>query len=98
VKKSNDDRKVFLLPLVYSLLRANLKRSNFSDQEIDVFFDMFKEDPSMDGLIVGRVFNPLFQRQSHENVKLLYFSEMSYDFYIYSKALLVKVLINAYEC
>jgi hypothetical protein len=46
------------LPLEYSLLRANLKRSNFSDQEIDVFFDMFKEDPSMDGLIVGRAFNP----------------------------------------
>jgi hypothetical protein len=39
--------------VTYQSLRANLKRSNFSDQEIDMFFDMFKEDPTMDGLIVG---------------------------------------------
>jgi hypothetical protein len=78
------------LPLVYSLLRANLKRSNFSDQEIDVFFDMFKEDPSMDGLIVGRVFNPLYKRQSHENVEFLYFCDTPCDFHIFRKALSVK--------
>jgi hypothetical protein len=90
VKKSNDDRKVFLLPLVYSLLRANLKRSNFSDQEIDVFFDMFKEDPSMDGLIVGRLFSPLLKRQLLENVDFIYLAIGAYDFHIFRKALLVK--------
>ena len=37
------------------MLRTNLKRSNFSDQEIDMFFDMFKEDPAMEGLIVGKL-------------------------------------------
>jgi hypothetical protein len=96
VKKSNDDRKVFLLPLVYSLLRANLKRSNFSDQEIDVFFDMFKEDPSMDGLIVGRLFSPLLKRQLLENVDFIYLAIGAYDFHIFRKALLVKFLVNAY--
>jgi hypothetical protein len=40
--------------VTYQSLRTNLKRSNFSDQEIDMFFDKFKEDPTMDGLIVGR--------------------------------------------
>ncbi len=55
-----------------------------------MFFDMFKEDPSMDGLIVGRVFNPLYKRQSHENVEFLYFCDTPCDFHIFRKALSVK--------
>ena len=47
----------------YCIFRANLKRSNFSDQEIDVFFDLFKEDPTMEGLIVGTV-SPDYNKQT----------------------------------
>lgn len=37
--------------VTYSELRENLKHSNFSDVEIDLFFDMFKEDPEMADMI-----------------------------------------------
>ena len=37
--------------VTYSELRENLKHSNFSDMEIDLFFDMFNEDPDMKDMI-----------------------------------------------
>ena len=37
--------------VTYSELRENLKHSNFSDMEIDLFFDMFNEDPEMKDMI-----------------------------------------------
>jgi len=37
--------------VTYSELRENLKHSNFSDMEIDLFFDMFNEDPEMSDMI-----------------------------------------------
>ena len=42
--------------ITYQELRENLKHSNFSDLEIDLYFDMFKMDPEMSQMIVGRRF------------------------------------------
>ena len=38
--------------VTYQELRENLKHSNFSDVEIDLFFNMFTEDPSMAEMII----------------------------------------------
>jgi len=38
--------------VTYQELRENLKHSNFSDVEIDLFFDMFSEDPSMSEMLI----------------------------------------------
>ena len=37
--------------VTYSELRENLKHSNFSDIEIDLFFQQFKEDPELSDMI-----------------------------------------------
>ena len=38
--------------VTYNELRENLKHSNFSDVEIDLFFNMFSEDPSMADMLI----------------------------------------------
>merc|ERR1719402_1729373 len=36
----------------YMELRENLKASNFSDLEVDLFFNLFQEDPAMMGILI----------------------------------------------
>ena len=38
--------------VTYNELRENLKHSNFSDVEIDLFFNLFSEDPSMADMLI----------------------------------------------
>ena len=38
--------------VTYQELRENLKHSNFSDVEIDLYFNMFSEDPSMAEMLI----------------------------------------------
>jgi len=38
--------------VTYQELRENLKHSSFSDLEIDLYFDMFKDDPAMSAMIL----------------------------------------------
>lgn len=42
--------------VTYQELRENLKHSNFSDLEVDLFFDIFKEDPQMAGILIGNIY------------------------------------------
>ena len=42
-----------MFPFDVQELRENLKHSNFSDLEVDLFFDKFKEDPEMNKMLIG---------------------------------------------